>query len=57
MAFKIEHYLIKETIGVGSFAKVKSTINSIYYSPKPYFYIEAVHEFTKTEVAIKIINK
>ena len=53
MAFKIEHYIMGETIGVGSFAKVKSkfslNINNIY--------IEATHEFTGSEVAIKIINK
>jgi 5'-AMP-activated protein kinase, catalytic alpha subunit len=38
---KIDHYIIERTLGVGGFGKVKL----------------ARHEFTGSEVAIKIINK
>jgi len=38
---KIDHYIIEKTLGVGGFGKVKL----------------ARHEYTGSEVAIKIINK
>jgi 5'-AMP-activated protein kinase catalytic alpha subunit len=47
MNLKINDYIIGKTLGVGAFAKVKSKI----------LIIEAKHQITEKEVAIKIVSK
>lgn len=45
---KIGHYILGKTLGLGGFGKVKGIHEAD---------VEAVHEFTGTKVAVKIINK
>ena len=54
---KIEHYILGKVIGEGASSRVKSKTISFRNALKKSLEIVARHEYSNTDVAIKIINK
>lgn len=53
---KIGHYVLKDTLGVGTFGKVKGmNIQSVLLCL--IFYLVGIHEATGYKVAVKILNR
>lgn len=54
---RIGHYILNETLGTGSFGKVKSKYLGICDCKSDGYFIEAYHQLTRHTVAIKIVNR
>jgi 5'-AMP-activated protein kinase catalytic alpha subunit len=56
---RIGHYILNETLGTGSFGKVKSIFDAFFSRQISiiFVFIEAYHQLTRHTVAIKIVNR